>query len=773
MLYKQKVKGPKQLSKENLTKQLVESSNRSLFFLPISLYNSIYYAGLKRYDPEKLEARRELIIEEYDQEIASLDSGSSKQNRLIGKKDKKVGKIDKSLVEGNLFMRWGEPIAILDSANIDLSKVNLERYVHSKGWFRAKVNYDVKIKQRKAFVDYAVNQGPRYRLDSIFVDIPDTAMKSLLRSKRPNRKIVKGQPYDSELLSEERQRIDNVLKNNGYYNFTRQYVRFEVDTTWGEHQVAIKLSILLPQGQQKHKIFQLDSVIFTTDASVQEFGRNRQSKLYKGIKYQYFDRKYSEKVLNRRVYIRPGQIYSRENTLNTQRELARMDNFKFVNINYDTTGGQFVANIFVSPLERYQWSNEAGLSITQGYPGPFLSMTLKRRNIFGRLGTFDIDARIGVDGVAAASNPDKILASTEAGGNVGITLPQFFLPISEETKKKLGFYDPKTNVKAGITFTTRPEYTRFEVRGSNTYSWTTLKNNRFDFSLVDIGLIRTPRMDSVYLARLEELQQNGNNLILSFRPSVVSNMRLTSTRLSENYGISLLGSSYFSYSIEPGGTLTNLVGKDFFGKRNLETYSYVKFDIDYRKMSPIDRNRGWAYKVRGGIAIPYGANGLLPYEKYFFAGGSISNRAWKPRRLGPGSFDHINENGQVSYQFEQNGEIIIETSLEYRQRIFRFIQGALFVDAGNIWTISEDNARPGAKFEFNRFYKEIAIGAGAGLRLDFSYLLVRLDAGLKVVDPARPEGKRFILDLGFNDPPFDDRVRTEPWIWTIAIGYPF
>ena len=293
------------------------------------------------------------------------------------------------------------------------------------------------------------------------------------------------------------------------------------------------------------------------------------------------------------------------------------------------------------------------------------------------------------------------------------------------------------------------------------------------FKLIDIGLIRTLKMDSTYMARLQELEDNGNNLINSFKPSVVSSMNLTSVTLTNNYGTSLEGSSYFSYSIEPGGTFTNLWGQSYFKERDLEIYAYMRFDIDYRRMLPGGKNKGWAFKIRSGVAMPYGPNNLLPYEKYFFAGGSISNRAWKPRRLGPGSFNHLNENEQVTYQFEQPGEIILETSLEYRQRLLKLVQGAFFIDAGNIWTIDKDLTRPGAKFEFKDFYKEIAIGSGLGLRLDFSYLLVRLDVGLKIYDPARPLGKRFILSDGFNDEPYHVKALTEPIIWTLAIGYPF
>ena len=224
--------------------------------------------------------------------------------------------------------------------------------------------------------------------------------------------------------------------------------------------------------------------------------------------------------------------------------------------------------------------------------------------------------------------------------------------------------------------------------------------------------------------------------------------------------------------VEPGGTFTNLWMRDLFKRDSLEIYAYVKLDTDYRKIFGSTKNKSWAFRVRSGVAIPYGENGLLPYEKYFFSGGSISNRAWKPRRLGPGSYDHIEE-GQVSYKFEQQGEIIIESSIEFRQRLIGFLHWAAFIDAGNIWTIKEDNARKGAQFKLNEFYKEIAVGAGLGLRFDFSFFVMRFDVAAKIIDPARPLGSRFFLSSGFNNEPFHDPKLTEPVVYTLSIGYPF
>ena len=207
----------------------------------------------------------------------------------------------------------------------------------------------------------------------------------------------------------------------------------------------------------------------------------------------------------------------------------------------------------------------------------------------------------------------------------------------------------------------------------------------------------------------------------------------------------------------------------------MESYQFLKLNFDYRKTKPLNPNTTFAYRINAGIAKPYSDNAVLPYEKYFFAGGSNGIRAWRPRRLGPGSFTPLDstETGPlVNYDFEQQGEILLEGSVELRKNLVGFIDYALFFDFGNIWTIRNDNSRPGSQFELDRFYKEIALSGGLGLRFDFSFLVLRLDAGIKLYDPARPEGRRFILSKDFYEAPFT-AAASEPVVFNIGIGYPF
>ena len=572
LLYNQKINTSQKSIQENLNKELIQKSNSRIWFLPIAPYTYVYYEGLKNYDTAKYELKKAQLISKFESKMADTEN-ENKVSRYRKRLNKKLGKENKKIDEGNLLMRWGEPIVVFDSSQIEKSRHNLEIYMKSNGWFLANAEYEVNYDKKTTKINYSIKEGPRYTIDSVLYDIADTAVRNIVFASNKNSLITVGSPYSQDNISEERGRIDELLKNSGYFDFSRQYIRFRVDSTVGNQKVSVQLRILQPRSLSYHKSFTIDSVNFAVDSKSLGPAKKNKSFSYKGVNYKFSDRYYSEKVLARRIHINPGDPYSKQNTLTTQRELAGMDMFKFVNIIYDSTDGQFIANIFVSPLHRYQWTAEAGLTVTQALPGPFSTISLKQRNVFNTLGILEISGNIGVEGVAAASNPEDVLASLEAGANISITFPKFFLPISDETKRKIGFYNPKSIVVAGIAFTDRPEYTRSNLSLANYYTWQPKQNILNDFRFLEVALVRTNHIDPDYLERLLELEENGNNLINSFRPSFISNQRYTRSVNNDNYGRGFNNSSYFSILAEPGGTFTNLWAREFFAKDSLEIYA--------------------------------------------------------------------------------------------------------------------------------------------------------------------------------------------------------
>lgn len=773
LLYKQKIKAESKVDKEELAQLYVQRPNRQFPIIPFSPYVWFYYHGLKRHDIEKYTAKKEAIRQKYNNKIATA-SKEKKKLKLERRKRKKIARQDKNIQEGNVWMRWGEPVSVYDSVQMEETKDRFKLYLSSKGYFLAEVNSEVKTSGNLVSVKYKINPKQPYLIDTLFYQTSDSAVYQLLKKTNENSLLEVGDNYDQSNITQERERIDLLLKDNGYFDFSRQYVSFDVDTSYGEgKKVAIRTVIKNPSKRDHHKVFHVDSIIFVTDANISGIPDSlRQTESYDGITYKFFEKQYNKKVLSRRVFIEKDSLYSKTNTFDTQRQLANLDMFRFININYDSLGGKLVANLYTSPLSRYQWSNEVGINVTQGFPGPFYNLSFKKRNVFGGLENFEINGRVGIEGVAPATEVQDVYRSIESGITASLTFPQFVLPLSAKAKQRLGKINPKTRLQAGYTYTDRPEYIRENLNFTNTYSWQKLGKTLYQFSITDVSLINS-NLSNNFRDILLDLEKNGNRLINSFDPSFVSSMSFSATWNFNSYGLNFTNSSFFRVYAESGGTSLNFLNTEFLERENLEFYKYIKLNVDYRKIHPVNANTTVAFRINAGIARPYGDNEVLPYEKYFFAGGSNGIRAWRPRRLGPGSYTPIDSaSNLVSYNFEQPGEILIEGSLELRKNLIGFIDYALFLDFGNVWTIDSDPSRPEASFSTDRFFKEIAIGSGLGVRFDFSFLVLRLDAGIKVYDPARPQGKRFIFDEGFNDAPFIPAA-AEPVVFNIGIGYPF
>ncbi len=793
LLYKQKAITPKGFKQEGLNNLYVQKTNRRFLGMPINSLVWMYYTGERRYNPEKFKAKKEKIETKFNRKIANTKS-ESKKSSFQYRKQNKIDVLNGKIENGNMFMQWGEKAAVYDSSHVALSAEKLTDYLFTRGYFEATtaIEKSEKGKQgRKVSIKYHITPNAAYFYDSISHSIEDKKIKSLYEEYISESLIKKGDQFNQNTLNQERERIDNLLKDNGFYAFGRDYVEYDIDTTFGGyHKIALRLNILNPARLSAHKQFRIDSILFITDANTptasSERGK-RQIVPYRDISYQYYRNEYSKRILSQRIFLHKDSLYSRSSTINTQRQLANLGMFKFVNINYDTSGGKFIANLYSSALNRYSWSNEAGLTVTQGFPGPYYNMSFLKRNLFGGMEIFELNGRAGFEGVASATDND-FYKSIEAGLNATITFPQFLFPMSKEAQSRTGKLNPKTKILGGFTYSQRPEYERETTTFSYTYSWEKKRTTQYSFTLANLNIIRSS-LDDAFRDLLDDLSETqGNNIRLSFNPSFVSSMIFSMTWNPENYGNTTSNSKYLRVQAESGGTFSKLYTPGIVEKDSLQLFKYLRLNVDYRKNRIINSNAVLAYRINTGVGWSYSDERVLPYEKYFFAGGSNSVRAWRPRRLGVGSAPPLlsadaQQDGLFDYSFEKPGEILLEGSVELRKKLFGFVNGAIFVDWGNVWSFNENQLESGSsepnqaewvgstKFRLDNFYNEIAIGTGFGLRFDFSFLVLRFDVGVKVHDPAREEGDRFVLDDLKFFRPFS--TGKEPVIYNIGIGYPF
>lgn len=773
LLHRQTIVAPNTVNKNTLNDLFVQKPNKKLF----GLFNSqawMYYQGEKRFSKQKFIDQKAKVEAKFTKKIDRASSAKRKDNLLFRKK-KKLDALDYKIENGNHFMQWGEAVSVFDSTKMILSVEKLTNALVIKGFFRARVIASFREVRRKIYVTYQVNPGPPYLLDTILYEVPDAHVLQTILKKPEASLIREGDQFDQDKITKERERIDYLLKDNGYFDFSRQYIDFQVDTTTRKNQkVIMKIEIRNPSKLDHHRQFRIDSIIFTPDVNVKPLQKSKRVAVpYEKITFSFYQPEFSKKILAQRTFIKYDSLYSRTKTFDTQRQMANLDMFKFVNVNYDTSNGRFIANIFASPLEKYAWSNEAGVTVTQGFPGPYVSTNFKKRNFLGGLEILELNGRFGFEGVASATETGNFYKSTEASGSVGLTFPQFLFPLSHKASFKYAKYNPRTRLLASYTYTDRPEYQRQITTLSASFNWDINQKWQFSFTPTSLNIIQSTK-STEFEALLKNLQSKGNNLINAFNPSFVGSMIFSAT-WNNNYGSSQKNSTLLRGSIESGGTLLNLYTPQIIINQGLEPYQYIRFNIDFRKNRIINRTTSLAYRINTGFGYAYSKNRVLPYEKNFFAGGSNSVRAWRPRRLGVGSdTPPLNANpaqsGYYDYSFEKPGELLIEGSVEWRQKIFGFVNYALFIDAGNVWAMRSETSAP-TQFSLDRFYKEFGIGTGFGLRFDFSFLILRLDVGIKAWDPAKPEGSRFVLGHArFTGPYGIDR---EPVIYNIGIGYPF
>ena len=737
----------------------------------------LYRIGNQFYDSSKVATKRTKVVDELNalQLDNEVQSNELSYKRKVENLKIKLEGLEKILEYGNALMRTGNPVVLLDSNLVEKSRKNMKGYLVNHGFFDAEVDFSITTKDKKASISYEIEENKPYLLDSVYTRVDNPELQNLISSFSSNSYLQKGQIYNQDNITEERNRLEELLKNKGYYMFSKSYINFIAYQDTAAKSIRLEQIIQKPAFAESHQVYTLDSISLQINPPSDEFADRRILTKYQGIDFSFYRDRYSAKILASRIQLQKGKPYNRIEALETQRLINSLDLFRFVNITFDTLGTSLNAAIYTQPNQKYQLTNQLGMTITEQLPGPFFSTALRNRNFFRAGELLELNFRAGLEGVASATG-QGVYQSSEINTSLSVIFPRFLIPFSPKTLQQYGKYNPNTRVQFGYLSTNRPEYNRNAINGQLGYTWST-RNNRQSFTInaADVSYIRTPFIQDEFLGILENLQNDGNNLIWSFLPSLISSFSGQTLINFNRYGdFSARKASLLRVFGESGGTTLNFtnVRRNDSPEIDYANFQWLKGQVDYRRYYPISKKQTLAYRLNFGMARPYGVSaGILPYEKYFFAGGGTSIRAWQARRLGPGSSTPITgPGGNYDYRNEQPAEMILESMFEYRRKLFSYFDMAVFLDAGNSWMIGRDDARPGADFRYDRFYKEIAVGTGVGLRMDFDFLVIRLDLAIKALDPARQEGERWILDnIRFNKP-LGEKGQT---VFNFGIGYPF
>ncbi len=763
ILTKQKIKGAKRFEQEEVYRLLEQEPNIRFFRLPFAVEVHLFEWGKNAYDSAKYQRKINKITRRFDKKVLEAKK-ENKKARFISNRDKKVARWNRKIKEGNWRMRQGAPLAIYDSALHRQTVEKLNQFLVNAGYFDGRTDFEAREKGNNyVHTRYRLRKYDQYTIDSLIYDIKDPEIADIVLGKDYTQALKKGDPYSQDGLTRERERLHTLLLNNGYYGFSRQFIYFEIDTfSLPSPKIVATINIDDPVTKDKHAKYIVDSVAFIGESREGQDEKTRSE--YDGITFQFGRNKYDKKLLNSRLFLEPGTLFRQRDANETQQQLANLDAFKFVNINYDTTGGSFVASIFTSPVEKYETSNEVGLSSTAGLPGPFFNVGLKNRNIFRRLELLEINGNLNLQGIGNISGEDRNYSLLQYGGSASLNFPQFLFPLSERLKNKISRFNPRTSLTFTYNFEDRfQEYERQAFNAALSYQWQVRDDFYYTITPASLGFVDSDiEPNSDFQNLLDTLRQSGNGAYpASFESALLSTSSFDGI-INKDYGAAGRNSSFLRLFVESGGNFLNIVANSLLGLDSVQ-YQYLKFRIDYRRQNYIDRNTVLASRIHFGMAYPYGSDpAALPYERYFYIGGSNSIRAWPARRLGPGDFsifgeaNNENQLRNVNYTLEQGGDLIIESSIELRRKITNFLGWAFFIDAGNIWQIQSTPLQPfderlttsgrSGLFQLNTFIREIAVGAGVGLRVDLGYLVFRVDGAVQVIDPGQPGGQRFVLD---------------------------
>lgn len=782
-------KGNQTIKDGELEDLIPQKPNRRFLGLPIFPYLALYRAAEVTYNQDDHRRKLTGITQEYQQKAAQSQASPRKLRKIERKYGRKIARTKRRVEEGNDFMRiFGEPPVYFSEADAASNAGKISGYLFNNGFFENKVSYKTDTTFRRVRITYLIRENRPTLLRNVRYGIADPRIDSLVQEKKGQSWLKTKERYKGSSFEEERIRLETLLRDNGYYGFSRQYISYLVNDTITApstdslyRQVDVLLRLEHPDGQATFKTYPVQSVQFEVlpPGNLPDSLFQKDTTLYQDIRYVFAEKKFSPRILNGKMLLRPGKLYSQQDERETQRQLSLTDQFRFLNYGFDTTARGLHTYFRAIPLDKYQISADVGLNVIQlqQAPGPFANLSYKIRNVFNGLENFEVNLRGGIEAVTGF-NDGNLYRSQELSLNTSLLFPQLLFPVGN-FRYRFGRFNPRTQVGLGYNYVNRPEYARSSVKAAMTYSLQPSPTMFFNVSLLDLNILNTTRLAPEFRNLLDTLQSQGNNLFNSFRRSFVSDVNFTFVYNTNSFIGPPKNARYLRVALESGGSSINLFPgqqrliEKVFG--NLQFYQYLRWNIDYRRYWPVGRRSSLVARVNSGSVYSYGVNSVPPYEKYFFAGGSNSVRAWLPRRLGPGASPP--RLTPSNFTVEAPGELLLEGNLEFRGRLFRFfgdVNYALFLDAGNVWTLpTANNASaieylPG-NFRWSQFAKQIALGTGFGLRYDLEYFVLRFDFGLKMYDPYR---QKFVLNDFSWRKPFSP-AQPNFLNFNLGVGYPF
>lgn len=620
-----------------------------------------------------------------------------------------------------ILKRLGEEPVLFDTLKAEMSRKNLGTVMQNMGYLHADVSLKTIANDKKIKVIYTLHTGKPYFIGNIEYDIYDKNIAQILDMKNENnRGLKKGMIFSINNLENERKRITNILSDSGYYKFNKDYIIYEADSTRTNDSIDVNLKLMKFRANSKspekdHNRYYINKVNFTSaDGDKIKLRRS---------------------VLSDNLAIKEGAPFCEHDLQTTYNNFARLQAVKYTNIRFEELPDTSLlnCNIQLSTNKPNTISFQPEGTNTAGDLGAAASLTYENRNLFHGSEMLSIQLRAafeaitGLEGYQAEDYEEYNIEGR-------LMFPRFIAPFLSENFRRNS--NAHSELTVSYNLQNRPEFHRRVFTAAWKYLWNAPKqNSTYRFDLIDLNYVYMPWISEKF--KEDYLDDDSNrNAILRYNYEDLFIMKM-GFGMTYNNGVHAIKAN-----IETSGNILSLLsGVSKFDKNSQGQYilfniafaQYVKADFDYTRLFTFDWRNSLALHFGFGIAYPYGNSKILPFEKRYFSGGANSVRGWNVRELGPGKFKGTD--GRIDF-INQTGDMKLDFNLEYRTALFWKFNGAFFIDAGNIWTLRSYADQPGGQFKFDEFYKQIAVSYGLGIRLNLDYFILRLDMGVKAINPA-------------------------------------
>lgn len=681
-------------------------------------------------------------------------------------------------IAGWLKYKVGEPPVLLSEVNIDRNVEVLQNTLENTGYFNAEVQWDSTIKGRTASLAYTVQTGNRYHINDVKFDTAIAILQQNLRDDTSSTLLKRGEPFSLALIKDERSRIDNNLKEKGFFYFDPDFIIVQVDSTIGNNKVNLYVKVKPSVPLNALKPYRINNIyIFAnfrpTNTSAADTSRTNME-FYDG--YYVLDRQhlYKPRLFEDAMQLSSGEWYNRTDHNATVSRLVNLGLFRYVRNRFETVQGIDSAMLntyyYLSAMQRQALRSEVNASTkSNNLTGSSISLSWRKRNTFRAGELLAITASAGFE--VQFGGQQKGYNTYRGGLEANLSFPRFVAPFHWKNK---GGFVPKTNAIIGFDLMTKKKlYTLHSFSATYGFTWKTAPFNEHKLNPISINYVQPSRVSQEYLDSI------GNNPSLAKtiqRQFIIgSNYNYNYSQIRDNI---FMTGFYFNGNIDLSGNIIGwITGANTKAGKPVRLFNsffsqYVRGEVDFRYYLKLSQYKVWINRVFLGGSVPYGNSVTLPFVKQFYAGGNNDLRGFRSRSVGPGTYQQPNIEGFLP---DQSGDIKLEYNSELRAKLFSIVHGAIFVDAGNIWlyndlsVVDTVNFKPGGAISKN-FLKELAVDAGVGLRFDISFLVLRLDVGMPLRKPYLPDGERWV----FNQIKLGSSLwRKDNLIFNLGIGYPF